>query len=114
LEKNGTFVAKIFRGKNISLLYSQLEMFFDSVYCTKPKSSRNASIEAFVVCKKYNPPKDYIPSMIDPLSDHFHEFSKLKTSNDYIIPFLTCGDLSGYDPDKNVRKISFLKKSMSS
>eukprot|EP01080_Neovahlkampfia_damariscottae_P004792 gene4792-8378_t len=102
IEKNGTFVAKIFRGKNISLLYSQLEMFFEEVYCTKPKSSRNASIEAFVVCKKYNPPKDYVPSMIDPLSDHFYE-KKLKKNNlnDIMIPFLTCGDLSGYDPDKN-------------
>ena len=80
-------------------------MFFDEVYCTKPKSSRNASIEAFVVCKKYNPSKDYIPSMIDPLSDHFYEKSTKKNNvNDIIVPFLTCGDLSGYEPDKNVNE----------
>ena len=29
----------------------------------KPKSSRNSSIEAFVVCQDYSPPKDYIPTM---------------------------------------------------
>lgn len=70
LEHGGTFVAKVFRGKDISLLYSQLGIFFEKVYCTKPKSSRTASIEAFVVCKNYSPPKDYIPRLIDPLLDH--------------------------------------------
>lgn len=70
LELGGTFVAKVFRGKDISLLYSQLGVFFEKVYCTKPKSSRNASIEAFVVCKNFAPPKDYIPTMINPLMDH--------------------------------------------
>ena len=45
LREGGTFVAKIFRGKDITLLYSQLKVFFAEVYCAKPKSSRNSSIE---------------------------------------------------------------------
>ena len=45
LREGGTFVAKIFRGKDITLLYSQLKIFFAEVYCAKPKSSRNSSIE---------------------------------------------------------------------
>lgn len=44
LEQDGTFVAKIFRGKDISLLYSQLKIFFKNVMVVKPKSSRNSSI----------------------------------------------------------------------
>lgn len=44
LAKGGTFVAKIFRGKDISLLYAQLKAFFDDVTVAKPKSSRNSSI----------------------------------------------------------------------
>jgi len=45
LREGGTFVAKIFRGKDITLLYSQLKVFFREVFCAKPKSSRNSSIE---------------------------------------------------------------------
>lgn len=51
------FVAKIFRGKDITLLIAQLKMFFDKVTVSKPRSSRNSSIEAFVVCEGYQPPK---------------------------------------------------------
>ena len=51
LRPSGSFVAKIFRGKDTSLLYSQLRVFFDRVTISKPKSSRNSSIEAFVVCQ---------------------------------------------------------------
>jgi len=51
LRSGGTFVAKIFRGKDVSLLYSQLRLFFPSVTVAKPRSSRNSSIEAFVVCQ---------------------------------------------------------------
>jgi tRNA (cytidine32/guanosine34-2'-O)-methyltransferase len=45
LRPGGSFVAKIFRGKDITLLYSQLGLFFAEVTCSKPKSSRNSSIE---------------------------------------------------------------------
>eukprot|EP00948_MAST-09A_sp_MAST-9A-sp1_P002636 g2636.t1 len=49
--KGGTFVAKIFRGKDVTLLYAQLLTLFEKVSVAKPKSSRNSSIEAFVVCE---------------------------------------------------------------
>lgn len=70
LRKGGTFVAKIFRGKNVSLLYSQLRCFFEEVTVAKPKSSRNSSIESFVVCLRFNPPEDFVPSMDKLLLDH--------------------------------------------
>ena len=56
LRRGGTFVAKIFRGKDVSLLYSQLKVFFPDVVCAKPKSSRNSSVEAFAVCRGFQPP----------------------------------------------------------
>ncbi|GFR42113.1 hypothetical protein Agub_g2956, partial [Astrephomene gubernaculifera] len=56
LRPGGTFVAKIFRGKDVALLYSQLKLLFPEVYVAKPKSSRNSSIEAFVVCRRFAPP----------------------------------------------------------
>merc|ERR1712212_888725 len=59
LKPGGTFVAKIFRGKDVTLLYAQLRLFFKEVTVTKPRSSRNSSIESFVVCQNYCPPPDY-------------------------------------------------------
>ena len=35
---------QIFRGKDVSLLYSQLKIFFPTVSVFKPRSSRNSSI----------------------------------------------------------------------
>ena len=61
LAPGGAYVAKIFRGKDIALLYSQLKLFFSEVTCAKPKSSRNSSIEAFVVCQGYRPPEGFEP-----------------------------------------------------
>jgi len=53
LQPGGTFVAKVFRGKDINLLHRQIKMLFKEVYCSKPKCSRNSSIEGFVVGKSF-------------------------------------------------------------
>ncbi|XP_011500039.1 PREDICTED: putative tRNA (cytidine(32)/guanosine(34)-2'-O)-methyltransferase [Ceratosolen solmsi marchali] len=96
LKPKGTFVAKIFRAKDVTLLYSQLKIFFTSVICAKPLSSRNSSFEAFVVCRDFNLPEDFNP---DSLDTSISEFSKLKGVNGYIAPFVICGDLSQPDSD---------------
>lgn len=71
LRLGGTFVAKIFRGRDVSLLYSQLRLFFAIVTVAKPKSSRNSSIEAFVVCQDFAPPEGYTPpTTINSWLDH--------------------------------------------
>lgn len=101
LKPNGNFVAKIFRGKDITLLFAQLRLFFDDVTVAKPRSSRNSSIESFVVCERYSPPPGYIPTMANPLLDHtYTDFDSLEGPNRFIVPFLACGDLSAYDSDK--------------
>ena len=102
LKPGGTFVAKIFRGKDVTLLYSQLKIFFSGVTCAKPRSSRNSSIEAFVVCQNYSPPEGYVPNMSNPLLDHSYDvdFNQLEGPNRIIVPFLACGDLSAFDSDR--------------
>ena len=59
LKPGGKFVAKVFRGKDVDLIYAQLRCFFTSVHCAKPRSSRASSLEAFVVCEGFHIPKGY-------------------------------------------------------
>ena len=59
LKPGGTFVAKIFRGKDVDLIYAQLRCFFEKVHCAKPRSSRASSLEAFVVCEGFSMPKGF-------------------------------------------------------
>ena len=59
LKPGGKFVAKIFRGKDVDLVYAELRCFFTTVHCAKPRSSRASSLEAFVVCEGFNMPKGY-------------------------------------------------------
>ncbi|CAO2639351.1 Putative tRNA (cytidine(32)/guanosine(34)-2'-O)-methyltransferase [Lemmus lemmus] len=101
LKLGGCFVAKIFRGRDVTLLYSQLRIFFSSVLCAKPKSSRNSSIEAFAVCQGYGPPEGFIPDLTRPLLDHSYDFNQLDGPARIIVPFVTCGDLSAYDSDRS-------------
>ena len=63
LKPGGKFVAKIFRGKDVDLIYAQLRCFFAKVHCAKPRSSRASSLEAFVVCEGFSMPKGF---KIDP------------------------------------------------
>uniref|UniRef100_A0A8C8VVM2 Putative tRNA (cytidine(32)/guanosine(34)-2'-O)-methyltransferase n=1 Tax=Peromyscus maniculatus bairdii TaxID=230844 RepID=A0A8C8VVM2_PERMB len=101
LKLGGCFVTKIFRGRDVSLLYSQLRVFFSSVLCAKPKSSRNSSMEAFAVCQGYDPPEGFIPDLTRPLLDHSYDFNQLDGPTRIIVPFVTCGDLSAYDSDRS-------------
>lgn len=101
LMRSGTFVAKIFRGKDTSLLHSQLAIFFEKVSIAKPASSRNSSIEAFVVCQNYQPPDGYVAQKINPMIEDVEIIANETRSqvNRKIIPFVVCGDLRGYDSD---------------
>lgn len=63
LRPGGKFVAKIFRGRNVDLLYSQLSIFFEQVVVAKPRSSRASSVEAFIVCLNFQPPDGFKASL---------------------------------------------------
>jgi tRNA (cytidine32/guanosine34-2'-O)-methyltransferase len=67
LKPGGKFVAKIFRGRGVDLLYAQLKIFFESVVVAKPRSSRASSVEAFIVCVNFRPPPGFRASLEEPL-----------------------------------------------
>lgn len=54
LQQGATFVAKIFRSSDAALLRAQLKIFFATVDVFKPKSSRDRSVEAFVICRGFS------------------------------------------------------------
>ncbi|KAJ5090067.1 Ribosomal RNA large subunit methyltransferase E [Penicillium argentinense] len=56
LRPGGKFVAKIFRARDVDLLYAQLRTVFQRVSVSKPRSSRASSLEAFIVCEGFIPP----------------------------------------------------------
>lgn len=67
LRPGGKFVAKIFRGRSVDLLYAQLKVFFERVVVAKPRSSRASSVEAFIVCLNFQPPTGFKASLDEPL-----------------------------------------------
>lgn len=111
LRPGGTFVAKIFRGRDIDLMYSQLGFLFEKVICAKPRSSRGTSLEAFIVCLGYKPSSTWKPTLDPDVSteDFFKGANigryELREDLEYeeekrtVAPFIACGDLSSYDSD---------------
>lgn len=96
LEEGGSFVAKIFRCQQYDLLATQLKVFFTNVSCSKPKSSRTQSNEAFVVCQGFKMPDGYTPVMTSYLLPRYG-LEEGEAHDPVLVPFLACGDLSGYD-----------------
>lgn len=73
--------------------------FFKKVLICKPRSSRDSSIESFIVCKDYCPPQNYTPSMMNPLLDYqYDETHQMTGINRCIAPFMACGDVE-FDSD---------------
>ena len=97
LRSGGTFVAKVFRGENIDLLIAKLRIFFaDGVWVAKPKSSRNSSIECFIVGKGFCMPAGYVPE----LSPDFCLIEH-RDRQEGVVKFLSCGDMNSWDADRN-------------
>ncbi|KAK6957118.1 hypothetical protein Daesc_002403 [Daldinia eschscholtzii] len=85
LKPGGKFVAKIFRGKNVDVLYAQLKIFFEEVHVAKPRSSRASSVEAFIVCLNFQPPKGFSASLEEPLGVGFR-LSRMTEQNSAVLP----------------------------
>ena len=98
LREGGDFVAKMFRGPNTPFLCAKSEIFFREVSVVKPKSSRTASMEHFIVCRGFKTPVGFTPRMIDPCYPKF-DFTQMTQRDKSIATFLACGDLSGLDSD---------------
>ncbi|KAK9470748.1 Trm7p [Dipodascopsis tothii] len=105
LKPGGAFVAKIFRGRDVDLLYSQLALLFERVACAKPRSSRASSLEAFVVCQGYVPRAGWVPPSLavaarPALCAPLVPASAAAAAAERVVaPFVACGDLSDYDAD---------------
>ncbi|EME30774.1 FtsJ-like methyltransferase family protein [Galdieria sulphuraria] len=127
LRQGGTFVAKVFRGKDTCGVFSRLSVFFENVTLAKPRSSRNSSIEAFFVCRGYSRPSFWQPTLflhkdasieVVQGSEIEQECSSQETMT-VVMPFVSCGDLScydadmAYDIDKNYLENSRVTRSLS-
>lgn len=112
LRPGGTFVAKIFRGRDIDLLYSQLSYLFEDVVCAKPRSSRGTSLEAFIVCQGYRPRPGWNPRLdLTKSTEEFFEDAGIGKSyiadkmsfpegeERCIAKFVACGSLDDGDSD---------------
>ena len=119
LRPGGKFVAKIFRGRNVDLIYAQLKLHFERVHVAKPRSSRASSLEAFVVCENFTPVPGWTPSIGESMKtpevklvsnkqtrnvreDGIVEITFEEEEHDlkrWVAPFLACGDLSAWDSD---------------
>jgi tRNA (cytidine32/guanosine34-2'-O)-methyltransferase len=99
LQQGGCFVAKIFRGKEIALLYDQLSVYFELVSSVKPRSSRASSLEAFVVCRGFRGSVAAPKAMIDPSRGYPYGQGELRGLQRLVVPFVACGDLCGFDSD---------------
>jgi tRNA (cytidine32/guanosine34-2'-O)-methyltransferase len=81
------------------LLYNQLRLLFERVSIAKPTSSRNSSIEAFVVCEKFKEGRQYqnLPLDLGGYLDLPKTIGEDQEQLDpFVVPFLACGDLSGW------------------
>lgn len=63
LKIGGNFISKIFRGEHTGLLILHLNKFFERVYVCKPQSSRNKSLESFLVCLNFSLPLSKITAL---------------------------------------------------
>lgn len=124
LRPGGKFVAKIFRGRDVDVIYAQLKCVFQRVSIAKPRSSRASSLEAFVVCEGFSPPEGWSASLDNPLGnisskpqDTAAVEQQTRTTlpngtiqltvparnppppSRWVAPFLACGDLSAWDAD---------------
>lgn len=128
LRSGGCFVTKLFRGPNTPFLVAKSEIFFEQVRVVKPKSSRNASMECFLLCQGFRMPPGYLPCFPgltarcgsgtgdsveqarpqEPVTNCAAEVSRHGDTGGSdgalplprtVAPFLSCGDLCGFDAD---------------
>lgn len=112
LAPGGRFVAKIFRGREAGALIARLTPFFDDVSIAKPRASRAASVEAFVVGRGFRRP-DSLPlgalwrALADAAAGAGVDVGPVDGAGAsgearaaaVAVPFVACGDLSGWDAD---------------
>ena len=102
LRPGGSFVAKIFRGRGAPRIYARCLQLFREVATAKPRASRNSSAEAFIVCRGFELPAGFVRGVgLAPMLEDDDEAALLERFDPQSVPFVACGDLSGFDADAN-------------
>lgn len=95
LKRGGNFVAKIFKGSEYGLLYSQFKYYFREIHIMKPDSSRQSSVEHFLVGLDYHGGEEGMDKL------ELTTFGKVEhkegSQEEKVFKLITCGDLSGFD-----------------
>lgn len=72
LQKNGTFVTKIYRSRDSASYQWVCQQLFHTVTTFKPKASRQQSAEIYYICQGYLAPDKIDPRLLDP--KHIFEY----------------------------------------
>ena len=112
IKLGGTFITKVFQGSDSVFLKSQFKTFFKQVDIYKPKSSRETSVENFIVARFYQPPVSYCLNDIntfkvfnkdlvglEKIEEKEEKSENIVKFNEKIYKYVTCGDLSGFDEE---------------
>ena len=99
LRPGGTYAAKVFRGRDIGILYAQLKTLFRHVSLAKPRSSRATSIEHFAVCRDFAPPPGFSERHLQWLMGSpgaLRPGDGASESMRVLVPFLSSGSVNGW------------------
>ena len=99
LRADGSFVCKVFRGPHLPALLRRCAQLFGSVEVAKPTASRNSSLEAFIVARRYATARDTGAEEERGGYDSGGD-SDEEGCEQLAVPFVSCGDDMGLDSDQ--------------
>ena len=66
LKRHGTFITKLYRSRDYQSYHWVMQQLFTKVHTIKPKASRSASAEIFLIGQDYLQPDTIDPKLLDP------------------------------------------------
>nr|CAE85601.1 probable tRNA 2'-O-ribose methyltransferase [Neurospora crassa] len=115
LKPGGKFVAKIFRGRNVDLLYAQLKVFFEkppegfTANLEEPLGVGNKLAEMLAEKQAKEEPTTKSATQTPADKDGIYDVEVEDLTNEplkdirWVAPFVACGDLSAFDSDASYK-----------
>lgn len=97
-------MAKIFKGSEYGLLYSQFKYYFKEIHIVKPDSSRESSVEHFLVGLKFHGGEENLKNIQLSTFESNKITYEAGTKERKVFDFITCGNLTGFDPIPEVKE----------